>query len=102
MESELQEAGAGHHQPGYVLIWGVLVAALFVSLLLGMMDLPVVTVVLIFSIAVVKAYLVAAYYMHLKLEPFFVAVIVATGLACLYFLFFGLVPDLVFPPGGGH
>ena len=80
----------------YVLIWGVLVAALLVSLLIGTMQLPVVTVVFIFSIAMVKAYLVLAYYMHLRLEPFFVVAMVAAGLACIYFLFFGLVPDLVF------
>ncbi len=93
-------AGRGARPPSYVLLWGILVAALFVSVLLGTIQLPVVTVVLIFSIAVVKAYLVAAYYMHLKFEPFFVGVIVATGLVCLYFLFFGLVPDVVFPPAG--
>ncbi len=84
--------------PNYVLIWAVLVAALIVSVFIGYMDLPVVAMVLIFSIAGVKAYLVASYYMHLKFEPFFVAVIVATGLACLYVLFFGLVPDIVFAP----
>lgn len=88
-----------HTHPNYVLIWAVLVSALIVSVFIGYVGLPVVTVVLIFSIAVVKAYLVASYYMHLRFEPFFVAVIVATGLACLYFLFFGLVPDIVFPPG---
>jgi caa(3)-type oxidase subunit IV len=90
-------SGAGH--PNYVLIWGVLVSALMVSLFLGYMDLPVVAAVLIFSIAVAKAWLVVAYYMHLRYEPFFVVAIVATGLACLYFLFVGLVPDVVF--GGG-
>ncbi|UCE85839.1 MAG: cytochrome C oxidase subunit IV family protein [Deltaproteobacteria bacterium] len=86
------------HHPNYVLIWGILVAALAVSLFIGYMSLPVVTVVLIFTVAVVKAYLVLSYYMHLRYEPFFVALIVAAGLACLYFLFFGLVPDIVYPP----
>jgi caa(3)-type oxidase subunit IV len=86
------------HTPNYVAIWGVLVAALLVSLLLGMLSLPVVTVVMIFSIALVKAYLVAAYFMHLKFEPVYIVVILAAGLVCLYFLFFGLVPDIVYPP----
>ena len=72
------------------------IAALLVSVLMGYMKLPVVTAVLIFSVALVKAYLVASYYMHLKAEPFFVALILVTGLACLYILFFGLVPDIVF------
>jgi caa(3)-type oxidase subunit IV len=86
------------HHPNYVAIWGVLVAALLISLLLGSIDVPVVAVVLIFSLALVKAYLVAAYFMHLKFEPFFIVMILAAGLLCLYFLFFGLVPDIVYPP----
>ena len=94
-----QGQAAGH--PNYVTIWGVLISALLVSLFLGYMDLPVVAMVLIFTIAIVKAWLVIAYYMHLKYEPFFVVAIVATGLACLYFLFFGLVPDIVFAPSKG-
>jgi cytochrome c oxidase subunit 4 len=94
MSAEPTEAG----HPNYVAIWGILVSALLVSLFLGYMDLPVVAMVLIFTIAIVKAWLVVSYYMHLKYEPFFVVTIVATGLACLYFLFFGLVPDIVFGP----
>jgi caa(3)-type oxidase subunit IV len=99
MTSEAKQAAASH--PNYVLIWGILVSALLVSLFLGYMDLPVVAMVLIFTIAIVKAWLVIAYYMHLKYEPFFVVAIVATGLACLYFLFIGLVPDIVFAPSKG-
>jgi caa(3)-type oxidase subunit IV len=82
--------------PNYVLIWGILVAALVVSVGMGYMQIPVVAVVLIFTVAIVKAYLVASYFMHLKFEPFFVVAIVVVGLVCLYFLFFGLVPDIVF------
>jgi caa(3)-type oxidase subunit IV len=96
---DTSQPAAGH--PNYVLIWGILVSALLVSLFLGYMDLPVVAAVLIFTIAIVKAWLVVAYYMHLKYEPFFVVAIVATGLACLYFLFIGLVPDVVFAPSKG-
>ena len=95
-----QEGTEAHDHPNYVLIWGVLVSALLVSLFLGYMDLPVIAAVLIFSIALVKAWLVVAYYMHLKFEPFFVVVIMATGLACLYFLFVGLVPDIVYATSG--
>jgi cytochrome c oxidase subunit 4 len=94
----LETARTEHKHPNYVAIWGFLVAALLVSVLMGYMKLPVVTLVLIFSVAVVKAFIVVSYYMHLKFEPFFVAVIVVAGLACLYFLFFGLVPDIVFAP----
>ena len=87
-----------HHHPNYVAIWGVLVAALVVSIMLGEMEVPVITAVLIFSVAIAKAYIVASYYMHLAYEPFFVVLIMITGLACLYALFVGLVPDIVYPP----
>lgn len=97
MEQKAVAAKAQH--PNYVAIWGILVAALLVSILMGHLEVPVVAAVLIFSIAVAKAYLVLAYYMHLKFEPLYVAVIVGTGLLCLYFLFFGLVPDIVFASG---
>jgi caa(3)-type oxidase subunit IV len=84
--------------PNYVVLWGILVAALGVSMLMGEMQLPVVTVVLIFSVAIVKAYIVAAYYMHLSFEPVFVVAMIVAGLICLYILFIGLVPDIVYPP----
>lgn len=92
------QSSVEHSHPNYVGIWGILVTALLVSVLMGYMNLPVLTGVLIFSVAIFKAYLVISYYMHLKWEPFFVVVIVVAGLACLYFLFFGLVPDIVFSP----
>ena len=84
--------------PNYVALWGILVAALVVSILLGEMKIPVLAVVLIITVAVAKAYLVAAYYMHLRYEPLFVILIMVAGLLCLYVLFFGLVPDVVYPP----
>ena len=84
--------------PNYVALWGILVAALLVSILLGEMKIPVLAVVLIFTVAVAKAYLVAAYYMHLRYEPLFIVIILLAGLVILYVLFFGLVPDVVYPP----
>ena len=53
MTPDLPQTPASH--PNYVLIWGILVSALLVSLFLGYMDLPVVAMVLIFTIAIVKA-----------------------------------------------
>lgn len=92
------ETEASHEHPNYILIWGILVSALGISLMMGYMQIPVVAIVLIFTVAVIKAYLVLAYFMHLKFEPFFVVLIMAAGLICLYFLFFLLVPDIVYPP----
>jgi caa(3)-type oxidase subunit IV len=86
------------HTGKYVAIWGILVAALLVSLLLGGMNIPIVTVVLIFSVAIAKAYMVMAYFMHIKGAPIFVTVIMASGVLCLYLFFFGTLTDVVFPP----
>ena len=86
------------HTGKYIAIWGVLVAALLVSIVLGGMHIPVVTVVLIFSVAVVKAYMVMAYLMHIKGAPIFVTMILASGALCLYLFFFGTLTDVVFPP----
>jgi caa(3)-type oxidase subunit IV len=86
------------HTGKYVAIWGILVAALLVSLLLGGMNIPIVTVVLIFSVAIAKAYMVMAYFMHIKGAPIFVTVVLASGVLCLYLFFFGTLTDVVFPP----
>ncbi len=87
-----------HGHPRYVRIWVWLVAALGVSILVGEMTVPVVAAVLIFTIAIVKAYMVVAYYMHVRFEPLFVTLILGAAVVCLYFLFFGLVPDVVYGP----
>lgn len=42
-----------------------------------------------------KAFLVIAYYMHLKFEPRFIAITIIAGVLCMAILFFGLVPDIV-------
>lgn len=86
------------HTRKYVAIWGILVAALLVSLLLGGMNIPIVTVVLIFSVAIAKAYMVMAYFMHIKGAPIFVTVVLGSGALCLYLFFFGTLTDVVFPP----
>ena len=92
------ESAPRRRHPNYVLLWVILVAALGVSMLMGEMQLPVVTIVLIFSVAIAKAYIVASYYMHLAFEPVFVVAMILAGLICLYILFIGLVPDIVYPP----
>ena len=85
-----------HHHPNYIKIWGILCVLLVISIFGPFLEIRIVTLITAFGIAIVKAYLVAAYFMHLKYEPFFVVLVMAVGLACLYFLFFGLVPDIVF------
>ncbi len=84
----------------YAAIWGILMAALIVSLLLAYHEHKAAASALIFSIAIVKAGLVAAYYMHLKFEPRFIVLTVLAGLVCLFILFAGLLLDIVHVYGG--
>ncbi len=86
--------GEGRHVD-YVAIWKILVAALIVSLLLAHWKMPRFGAALIFTVAIVKAVLVAAYYMHLKFEPRFVVLVVICALLCLVILFAGLSLDII-------
>ena len=88
-------AGAESRRVNYVAIWKILVAALIVSLLLAHWRMPRLAAALIFSVAIAKAVLVAAYYMHLKFEPRFVVLVVISGLLCLLILFAGLSLDII-------
>lgn len=79
----------------YVAIWAVLVAALFVSLGLALLQQRQLAGTLILALATVKAFLVISYYMHLKFEPRFIVITIIAGLLCMTILFFGLIPDIV-------
>jgi cytochrome c oxidase subunit 4 len=85
---------AAHHVP-YVRIYWILVSALVASLLLAFLDRPLLAASLIFAVAIVKAALVAGYYMHLKFEPRYIILVMVSGIACLFILFGGLLLDIV-------
>jgi cytochrome c oxidase subunit 4 len=98
MSGTSHAAGARH--VNYVAIWGVLMVALGASLVLAYLEHAALAAALIYAIAVVKAALVAAYYMHLKFEPRFVVLSLIAGIACLFILFAGLLLDIVHVYGG--
>jgi hypothetical protein len=54
--------------PNYVKIWIWLVVLLLISVAGPMLEIPAVTIITAFGIAFVKAFLVAANFMHLKFE----------------------------------
>lgn len=96
------QASTTHHAPGigfYVAIWVALVLLLAASVGFHLPS-PVAAALLVYLIAAVKAYLVLTYYMHLKLEPRFVGIILLGGLAACVVLFVGLYSDIVEPFGG--
>ena len=78
----------------YVGIWCILLTALALSIVLAYMNHTEIAAGLIFAIAIVKALLVASFYMHLRWEPRYVVVVVLGGLVTLSILFAGLFFDI--------
>ena len=95
-----EQHDAGHSHPNYVALWTVLVVLLILGIAVGFVGNPVLGAVLVFSVATVKAALVAMNYMHLKSEPLLIRAILLCGLACIFIVLIGLIPDIVY--GFGH
>jgi caa(3)-type oxidase subunit IV len=89
-----------HPHSNYVAVWTVLVVLLILGIAVGFVGNPVLGTVLVFSVATVKAFLVVTIYMHLKFEPLLVRAIMLCGLACVFIVLIGLIPDIVY--GFGH
>ena len=95
---------AGHKHPSYFKIY-LLLLALFVVSVLGpeladhfeMTGATRLIVVLstAFGIALVKAYYVLAYFMHLKFEKIYAPYILLTCTALLFVFFFGTATDVM-------
>ncbi|MAE70370.1 MAG: hypothetical protein CME06_07880 [Gemmatimonadetes bacterium] len=83
------------HRSNYFMVFGILVAALAISLALAAVSTGPIVVAAIFAIATVKAYLVLTHFIHLNVEPRFIKVLVIGLLAVLTVLYIGLVPDIV-------
>lgn len=84
-----------HGHPNYFIIWGILVALMTISLGIGELGHTTLAIAMIFGIAIVKTLLVLGQFMHLKWEPKLVWIIFGFGVLCLFFLYFGVLPDLV-------
>ncbi len=84
-----------HGPAHYIRIWAVLVALLVVSVVGPMFEIRVLTLVTAFGIAVVKAYMVAANFMHLKTEKPLAVYILATCLIFMFLFFAGTSPDVM-------
>jgi cytochrome c oxidase subunit IV len=83
-----------HAEPNY---WGVWLALLILTIIeLGVAKMPMPKAAIIVSLcalALAKAALVAAYFMHLKFEKRALILIVASPLLLSAILYIGLVPD---------
>ena len=89
-------ADAHAHPPtNYIAIWGLLCGLLVVSVIGPMFGHPLLTLITAFGIAIVKAYMVCKYFMHLNIEQKWVGYILAVMLAFMVVFFGGVAPDVL-------
>jgi caa(3)-type oxidase subunit IV len=84
------------HERHYLIIWLWLVALVGISVAAASALPKIQALVLIFSVAIVKALLVARNYMHLKNEKPIYYAIALVPLAFVIILLLGLFPDFVY------
>jgi caa(3)-type oxidase subunit IV len=84
-----------HGPKHYIRIWMILVALLAVSVAGPMLEIRVITLITAFGIAIVKAYLVAANFMHLNVEKKLAVYILTTVLVFMFLFFAGTAPDVM-------
>ncbi len=84
-----------HGPKHYIRIWAILCVLLAVSVAGPLLEIRVVTLITAFGIAVVKAYLVAANFMHLNVEKRLAVYILTTMLVFMFLFFAGTAPDVM-------
>ncbi|MBL8950354.1 MAG: cytochrome C oxidase subunit IV family protein [Myxococcaceae bacterium] len=88
-----------HAHPSYVKIWGILLALLVVSVLGPLLEIRVITLITAFGIAVVKAYIVVRYFMHINLEKKYVAYMVGSMIVLMVLMVGAVTPDVMHHDG---
>jgi caa(3)-type oxidase subunit IV len=79
----------------YVKIWGILLVLLAISIAGPMFERPTLTLITAFGIALVKASLVATYFMHLNVEKRYIRYMLYAMLLMIGLLFAGTAPDIM-------
>ena len=93
--SESTEGSESHSHSNYVKIWFILLVLLVISVLGPLIGIKAITILTAFGIAIVKAGMVAAYFMHLNIEKRYIWYLLIVALLFLGVLFFGLAPDIM-------
>jgi caa(3)-type oxidase subunit IV len=89
-----------HHSPSYyVKIWALLLFLLVVSILGPMLENKILTLITAFGIAVVKAAIVCAYFMHLNVEKKYIWYMLVAMLLMVGVFFAGTAVDINRPDG---
>ncbi|MCC7405338.1 MAG: cytochrome C oxidase subunit IV family protein [Bdellovibrionales bacterium] len=87
------------HTSHYVKIWAILTVLFLISVCGPMLGIKLVTLITAFGIAIVKAYLVAAHFMHLNVEKKYVTYLLLAMVIFMVLLFAGTSPDVMTPGG---
>ena len=93
--SEHAHAHPAAHHTNYVKIWAILCVLLVVSVVGPMLGHRVITLITAFGSAIVKAAMVANYFMHLNIEKKWVTWILLVMLAFMLVFFGGTAPDVL-------
>ena len=87
-----------HGHPNYFAVWLALIVLFLISLVANELGNRELAISLIFVLAIIKAAFVLGNFMHLRWEPKIVLGILAFAVFCLFALYFGVMPDLLWVP----
>ncbi len=93
MSDQTHAAHADH--PNYIQIYVILLVLFATSVAGPMVGIPWLTLITAFGIAIVKAYLVCANFMHLKTEQRMISMILLGMLMLLGLMVAGVAPDVM-------
>lgn len=91
--------GAHHGPKHYVKLYFILLGLLIVSIIGPEFGIKILTLITAFGIALVKAYMVAAYFMHLNTEKRYIHYMLYTMLLFMAIFFAGVCVDVMRPKG---
>ncbi|MDD9933015.1 MAG: cytochrome C oxidase subunit IV family protein [Myxococcales bacterium] len=83
------------HTKHYMKIYWILMVLFIISCLGPEIGVKWLTLITAFGIAVVKAYLVAAHFMHLNIEKKYVNYLLLTAVAFMFLFYAGTAPDVM-------
>lgn len=91
--------GAHHGPKHYIKLYVILLVLLIVSIVGPEFGIKILTLITAFGIALVKAYMVAAYFMHLNTEKRYIHYMLYTMLLFMGIFFAGVCVDVMRPKG---
>ena len=94
-ESHAHTGHADAHHVNYFKVYFWLLGLFAISVTGPLLGHKAVTLVTAFGIAVIKAYLVAANFMHLRVEKRYVGYLLLTALAFMFLFYAGVAPDVM-------